>query len=82
MVHFKSVIEVAFQSVFFTLERIKIMFFFNFLKFIFDISTLKQSKNTQNKFKSMIELQCQTRSNLRDLIEFQDSMFLPQIQVN
>jgi len=76
------VIEVAFQSVFFTLERIKIMFFFNFLKFIFDISTLKQSKNTQNKFKSMIELQCQTRSNLRDLIEFQDSMFLPQIQVN
>jgi hypothetical protein len=82
MVHFESVIEVAFQSVFFTLERIKIMFFFNFLKFIFDISTLKQSKNTQKKFKSMIELQCQTRSNLRDLIEFQDSMFLPQIQVN
>jgi thiamine transporter ThiT len=64
---FGGVVEVVFQNVF-RLEMHQNIFFY-FLKFIFNISTSKRSKNTHKKkklkliffFKSTVGLQCQTR---------------------
>jgi hypothetical protein len=43
---FVSMLEV----VFFALKYIKIIYIFYFLKFIFDISTSKQLRNTRKKY--------------------------------